>query len=200
MLLLSDLWQFLPSPSSYEFAFQYKDYYHRNDPTTGKPFKFASIVGLKYYCDKHNPLSIHIKQNDFLIFDIDKDPEKICPHHPTETRMVCNVCWENEIRPQLLDLLAFLTDLMDFKQVHVFDSGRRGVHVWARITEKWDKVARLNLFNQLERRKIHVDKGPLLDPNHLIKVPFMPHAVTGYLALKIEDPKSYVPSMRVKKK
>lgn len=197
--MLNTLWKFLPNPTSYEFAFQYKDYYHRNDPSTGKPFRFASLEGLKHFYEKYKPLSIHILQDDFLVFDIDKDDSVLCENHPTEKRMVCDVCWEKEIRPQLLGLLFFLKDLMSFKEVHVFDSGRRGVHVWARVYEKWDKVARTNILYQLEKRKITVDKGPLVGTAHLIKVPFLPHAVTGCLAQEIQRPETYLPNMRQKK-
>jgi DNA primase catalytic subunit len=198
--MIDSLWQFLPNPSTCEFAFQYKDYYHRKDPA-GNPFKFASVEALKYYYEAHKPLAIHIKQNDFLIFDIDKDDTILCEMHPNETRMVCDVCWVKEIRPQLILLIEFLSDLMDFKEIHVFDSGRRGVHVWVkkREGEVWDKVARVNLYNQLEKRKIKIDKAPLIDLSHLIKVPYLPHAVTGCLALPIQNINAYLPSLRIKK-
>lgn len=129
-----------------------------------------------------------------ITFDIDiKDYDDVRPCDCREKRL-CDVCWVACMRPALVDLVAFLTDHMQFERVVPLFSGRCGVHVIVADERvwTWDDGARAALVTYLPR-SVRVDKG-VMRTDHLVKIPFSPHAVTGRLALPILDMHTFLPS------
>jgi DNA primase catalytic subunit len=177
------------------------------------PMRFGSMDVLKAYLLRRLPVCIdagpifesiytqHLDRKDTytvkpcpLVFDIDiKDYDGQRPCACTG-KASCDACWAACMRPALIDLVHFMRAFMGFARVIPIFSGRCGVHVlvFDQRVWTWDDSARMALVGYLPK-SIKVDVGAMRS-DHLLKIPFSPHAFTGNLALPILNMETFLPS------
>ena len=181
------------------FAFRWgEDIFKRYDKATGLPMCFMDGQALRNAVVREVPHTINVEFPEDarpLVFDVDiHDYADItrffCNCEPKE---VCNACWNQIMRPEMLKAKEFLCDFIGFQEVMFVFSGRKGFHIW--VTDKevwtWDTNARLNYA---QRMPVRCDLPITVGKNHLIKLPWTKHQKTGKMACVIDDLENWNPN------
>lgn len=108
--------------------------------------------------------------------------------------IMCDICWTALVRPNLIKLYKFLTEVMEFRRVLVFYTGGRGFHIYVfdEKTRDYDDVTRYNIFY---KSPVNLDKEVFIKMSHQIRVPFSPHQDTGWVSRPVDDVDGFLPSM-----
>lgn len=183
--------------SGVRFAFRWgEDIFKRYD-SQGRPLTFTDAQSLRTALVQQTPDTVNVEFPEDarpLVFDVDiHDYADIARLNCScEPKQVCNECWMQIMRPEMLKAREFLCEFIGFKEVTFVFSGRKGFHIW--VTDdcvwEWDTNARLNY---VQRMPVRCDVPITVSKGHLIKLPWTRHQKTHKMASVIEPLETWLP-------
>lgn len=181
------------------FAFRWGENIFKRYDQYGQPLTFDDAEALRAALirERPNTLNVEFPENARpLVFDVDISDYAHVPRNACncEAKQVCNTCWVQIMRPEMVKARDFLCSFIGFKEVMFVFSGRKGFHVW--VTDdrvwSWNLNARLNYA---ERIPIRCDVPITAGKSHLIKLPWTRHQKTNQVACVIENVETFLPWM-----
>lgn len=163
----------------------------------GAPLTFTDEQSLRDFLVAQAPNTVNVEFPESarpLVFDVDihdyDDIErKDCS---CEAKEVCNICWVQIMRPEMIKARDFLCNFIGFTEVTFVFSGRKGFHIW--VTDEcvwsWNTNARLNY---VQRMPVRCDEPITVGKGHLVKLPWVIHQKTGKVACVIENVETWLP-------
>lgn len=182
------------------------------------PLAFLNAQDLQDYCRRKYPTTLAVgpvfpcvvdrdverKSTELIkfapiVFDVDMEDflkDGRCTRScKCENRAICDVCYNELLRPASLSLYHFLTEICQFKGVLMVYSGRRGFHCYILDRRVWDwSSEQRETLTILVPESVYLDKSVTVDPCHLVKPPLLPHQSTGILSCPIMDLNAFTPS------